>query len=60
VTLSNFHVGDVVILKSGGPLMTVLRVITDDDYLYCAWFLETGKREAETFPSASVKYAEGE
>jgi uncharacterized protein YodC (DUF2158 family) len=31
-------IGDVVKLKSGGPLMTVLNCGADPDYYDCIWF----------------------
>lgn len=36
---SRFKVGSVVVLKSGGPAMTVVRISPDDleDYM-CYWF----------------------
>lgn len=33
-----FAVGDVVILRSGGPAMTVSQVVPDDDRVVCGWF----------------------
>lgn len=34
-----FNAGDTVILKSGGPIMTVAALSKKDDNLvYCAWF----------------------
>jgi uncharacterized protein YodC (DUF2158 family) len=38
-----FNPGDVVLLKSGGPLMTVVRKTEPGDYA-CTWF-ETPKGE---------------
>lgn len=38
--------GDVVMLKSGGPKMTVSRIDEgddDDDVFVCAWFSENGE-----------------
>lgn len=36
--MSDLKVGDVVYLKSGGPAMTVHRIIVDRDNAECAWF----------------------
>lgn len=38
----NFQPGDVVQLKSGGPLMTVSKIDSDGD-VYCTWFNYEGK-----------------
>ncbi len=50
-----FKVGDVVVLKSGGPEMTVSQepTLTDEDHVRCQWF---GGRKLETgrFPIASL------
>lgn len=32
-----FNLGDVVMLKSGGPNMTV-SMVTDDGYITCVWY----------------------
>jgi len=51
--------GDTVVLKSGGPLMTVL--YTNAGYgerdLLCSWFLENGERRTDVFPPESLKRA---
>ena len=36
------NVGDVVVLKSGSPKMTVQK-IREDDLLDCVWFFKTGE-----------------
>ncbi|GLR54330.1 YodC family protein [Shinella yambaruensis] len=38
-----FETGDVVDLKSGGPLMTVNRVNKDGDVI-CEWFNQEGQK----------------
>lgn len=46
-----FKKGDVVVLKSGGPSMTVGAYHENyqgDDRLVCMWFKD-GERKAETF-----------
>ena len=43
-----FQVGDVVRLKSGGPLMTVQQA-TYADNIVCTWFGESNKRMSEGF-----------
>jgi uncharacterized protein YodC (DUF2158 family) len=37
---TEFEPGDIVMLKSGGPMMTVGR--TEDDEVYCIYFTPTG------------------
>ncbi|WP_330148618.1 YodC family protein [Shewanella oncorhynchi] len=39
--------GDVVYLKSGGPLMTVVNVI--DESVHCTWFNDKKVLEAASF-----------
>ena len=48
MTTPNFQVGDVVRLKSGGPLMTVQQA-TYADNIVCTWFGENNKRMSEGF-----------
>ena len=36
--MDDFKVGDVVMLKSGGPVMTVKEVSPDD--IFCTWFAD--------------------
>jgi uncharacterized protein YodC (DUF2158 family) len=44
-----FEPGDVVQMKSGGPVMTVERIVKDqkiqEDVVVCTWFETVGKRE---------------
>jgi uncharacterized protein YodC (DUF2158 family) len=45
------HMGDVVALKSGGPLMTIQEM--REDGAHCVWFDQGNPRYA-TFPVATV------
>lgn len=36
--MSDLKVGDVVYLKSGGPAMTVNKVLSERDNAECTWF----------------------
>jgi len=54
----NFVAGDLVKLKSGGPVMTVKEKLYDGD-LRCQWF--GGKKlESGDFPPDSLEVAEAE
>ncbi len=48
-----FHVGDVVELNSGGPLMTVVTV-HDNGNVDCYWQIQDGSRNMLTFHHATV------
>jgi uncharacterized protein YodC (DUF2158 family) len=48
MTGSQFKVGDVVRLKSGGPAMTVSFKNVDGDWV-CVWFDKDGKKQASSF-----------
>jgi uncharacterized protein YodC (DUF2158 family) len=57
-----FKPGDVVVLKSGGPPMTVSQCDQDsfggEMTVWCSWF-EKNKPMKDTFPAAVVKIYEG-
>ena len=53
MTNDSFKVGDIVILKSGGPDMTIQAIETERDIYYtCQWFagkkLERGRFRKES------------
>ena len=48
--------GDVVELKSGGPVMTVVRV-AEAGAVYCQWFPSPDKVREKSFPPAALKKA---
>jgi len=56
---TGFNPGDTVVLKSGGPLMTIL--FTNAGYaekdIACSWFVG-GDRKTDVFPPASLKHAQ--
>lgn len=57
-----FKPGDLVVLKSGGPVMTVGSLSTDiaDQFggsYYCSWFAGA-KDNHRSFPEAALKAAE--
>jgi len=44
-----FKVGDVVMLKSGGPKMTVSFVSDESGLIECTWFDKSGERKHDEF-----------
>jgi uncharacterized protein YodC (DUF2158 family) len=52
----NFQVGNVVVLKSGGPDMTVTRVENENGtiFVFCTWFLNN-KNEKGHFPPDALE-----
>ena len=55
-----FKIGDVVILKSGGPKMTITSVGKDNfgaPTVWCSWFIDK-KNETGSFPIGAVKMAD--
>jgi uncharacterized protein YodC (DUF2158 family) len=46
-----FKIGDIVQLKSGGPKMTITKVL--DEFVHTAWFAGS-KKEIGTFPFEAV------
>lgn len=60
-----FKVGDIVMLKSGGPLMTVNNIgqynYADYDSAQCDWFIQDKapwKKDEGVFPLHSLKKVE--
>jgi len=55
-----FQPGDVVQLKSGGPLMTVIELVQfkDISLVNCGWFIGSGEFKAGQFRLATIKAAE--
>ncbi len=59
----SFVAGDLVKLKSGGPLMTVADVgqdMTGQDMVWCVWSEKVGAKQVvqrETFPPAVLEKA---
>ena len=51
-----FKAGDVVQLKSGGPLMTVYCIYLEDLGVSCGWFYE-GEYKNYTFLAHQLKHA---
>jgi uncharacterized protein YodC (DUF2158 family) len=49
-----FKPGDLVRLKSGGPLMTLHQASHDGSTVYCQWFV-SGKLQMGQFPPSSLK-----
>lgn len=54
---NQFNVGDVVQLKSGGPLMTV-EEIEGSASLYCIWFDKTDQKSGRFNPATLTVYSE--
>lgn len=57
--MAEVKAGSVVVLKSGGPKMTVRWV--EEEHAYCEWFpteKPTGKNEGAKFPVTSLKLLE--
>lgn len=52
--MSNFKVGDIVILKSGGPKMTV-ETIQDEEFIVCIWFNEKQETHQKKFHQDLLK-----
>lgn len=48
--MSQFKVGDVVVLKSGSPKMTVSDTGYDEGQIKCVWFDKTKRETALFYP----------
>lgn len=50
---AGLRAGDVVLLRSGGPKMTVTQV-AGDGRVYLCWFGEAGQMHSQVLPVAAV------
>jgi uncharacterized protein YodC (DUF2158 family) len=53
----SFKVGEVVKLKSGGPLMTVTAISTSEDRppsFNCSWFDKDNREQVGSFPADAI------
>jgi uncharacterized protein YodC (DUF2158 family) len=50
-----FKAGDLVVLKSGGPIMTVTHVDKKPLLVHTSWFTDRGVEKAAHFPPAALK-----
>jgi uncharacterized protein YodC (DUF2158 family) len=60
--MSDFKKGDVVVLNSGGPRMTVIDLVpefrTGEPLARCSWFNASGALQYENFILEVIKKAE--
>lgn len=52
--MNEFNVGDVVKLRSGGPVMTIKAYLGDDEFS-CIWFDKGPFIQLGTFPAKTLK-----
>jgi uncharacterized protein YodC (DUF2158 family) len=50
-----FKVGDMVVLKSGGPIMTVTHVDKKPILVHTSWFTDRAVEKAAHFPPAALE-----
>ncbi len=50
-----FKVGDKVVLKSGGPIMTVTHVDKKPRLIHTSWFTDRGVEKAAHFPPDALE-----
>lgn len=55
-TKGTYAVGDLVVLKSGGPVMTVFEISPNGLHVNCNWFVG-GKLNRGNFPMAILEPA---
>lgn len=52
----NFQIGDIVMLKSGGPDMTVIHIDRQGGDVWCTWFVGALENPHKAgFPPAALK-----
>ncbi len=53
--MTQFDIGDTVVLKSGGPVMTVVELdVGSDNQVACRWY-EGTKFQIDYFPTAALR-----
>ena len=57
--VAEFAVGDVVVLKSGGPHMTITDLM-DEDLAYCQWMDDKKMLQGSRFGLRTIKKVETE
>lgn len=54
----DYSAGSIVVLKSGGPAMTVVSSTEND--VECVWMNDVGELSRETIPAIALEAVEGE
>ena len=52
----NFAAGNIVVLKSGGPAMTV--IATSGENVECLWMSDIGELSRDTIPAIALEIVE--
>ena len=52
---NHFEAGDVVVIKSGGPYMTITRLDEVKQLLECIWFDKTEGKHHDYFPLSALE-----
>lgn len=55
--MSTFKVGDIVRVKSGSPVMTIVSC-NPGNYYNCTWFSTDGKQQCNDFPGDALEISE--
>lgn len=58
--MSNLNTGDVVVLKSGGPRMTVTKTGLAKRHVVCTWFDDANNQQQGTFSLDALTLAGSE
>ena len=59
-TMSNLNTGDVVVLKSGGPRMTVTQTGLPKRHVVCTWLDDAKNQQDGTFSLDALTLASSE
>ena len=58
VTKDQLKAGDLVQLKSGGPVMTIRYKVTDSRTVFCCWFVDNEVKDTVFDKNAVVKVSD--